>query len=338
MSSRGNWATLRRLGPGLALLVGLGLFASGITTALGVGSALIVAIGAGIVVGNTVGLSERTTRGVETDTLWLKVGIILMGASITLETIVAAGPRLLGVVVGAVALSLLLVELFARSVFDVPQKVGSLLAAGTSICGVSAVAAVSGSIDPDGKHVAYAAATVLVFDVITLVTYPVVGRMLGLPDIVYGIWAGTTMFSTGPVTAAGFAYSDVAGEWAVLAKLTRNALIGLVAMTYALYYSKQRRGDGHTGGTTAYLWETFPKFIIGFVGLMLLANVGLFGPADIAVFQSVSDWLFLLAFAGLGLRIDVDSLRSTGVMPATMVGLTLTLVSALTLVTLLWLF
>lgn len=323
--------------PGLALLAGIGLFARALTAVLGVGSALVVAIATGVVVGNTVGLPERTASGVDTDTLWLNAGIVLMGASIPVDTLVEAGPAVLLVVVGAVASSLLLVELFARSLFDVPQKVGSLLAAGTSICGVSAVAAVSGSIDPKKHHVAYAAATVLVFDVVTLAVYPFLGRVLGLSDIVFGLWAGTTMFSTGPVTAAGFAYSDAAGEWAVLAKLTRNALIGLVAVTYALYYSKQRRAT-RTEGTPSFLWRTFPKFILGFVALMVLSNLGLFDPAQVRAFQSASEWLFLLAFAGLGLRIDLESLRSTGAVPATVVGLTLTLVSAITLVALLWLF
>lgn len=335
MPSRGEPASA--LVPGLALLVGIGLFARALTALVGAGSALIVAIATGVVVGNTVGLSDWTARGVETDTLWLNAGIVLMGASITVDTLVAAGPRVLGVVVGAVVLSLLLVELLARSLFDVPQKVGSLLAAGSSICGVSAVAAVSGSIEPKKHHVAYAAATVLVFDVVTLAVYPFLGRLLGLSDIVFGLWAGATMFSTGPVTAAGFAYSDAAGEWAVLAKLTRNALIGLVAVTYALYYSKQRRG-ATTGGTPAFLWRTFPKFIIGFVALMALANLGLFEAAQVRAFQTASNWLFLLAFAGLGLRIDIDSLRSTGAVPATVVGLTLTLVSGVTLAALLWLF
>jgi len=329
---------VRRFVPGLVVLLTIGALARVVTAVADLSSVLMVAIILGFLIGNTVVLPAGTEPGIGTDTLWLKTGIVLMGATITLQTVVAAGPRMLLVVVGAVSVTLVTIEALSRWPFDVPAKVGSLLAAGSSICGVSAVAAVSGSIEPDSKQVAYAAATVLVFDVLTIALYPVIGQALGLSDVVYGIWAGTTMFSTGPVTAAGFTYSDTAGEWAVLTKLTRNTLIGLVAVGYAMYYSHRRAGTNGRATTPAYLWETFPKFIIGFILLMMIANLGLFSPDQLRMLTNASDWLFLLAFAGLGLRIDIGTVRETGAAPAAVVGLTLLLVSALTLLTTVYFF
>jgi len=341
-------ATLARLVPGLGLLVALGLVARAITATVG-GSHLLVVIGLGVVIANTVGVPDRAAAGVGSHSLWLEAGIVLMGAGVALGRIADAGPRILAVVGLAVPATLLTVEAFGRGVFGVPEKAGSLLAAGAGICGVSAVAAVAGSIDPDRKQVAYAAATVLLFDAVTLVVYPAVGRLLGLSDVAFGLWAGATMFSTGPVTAAGFAYSRAAGEWAVLAKLTRNALIGAVAVGYALYYGRRAGagpgteggtgtgegvGNGAVGssaGTWRYLWETFPKFVLGFLALLVLGSAGAFSPAQTAALGNASDWLFLVAFAGLGLSIDVRGLRETGLRPVLAVLASLIVVSSLVL-------
>ncbi|WP_049917039.1 YeiH family protein [Halogeometricum pallidum] len=329
---------LRRLLPGLGVLLALGFLARGITAVVPLGSHLIVVIGLGVLVANTVGVPDWAVAGVDTHSLWLEAGIVLMGVTVALQQVVDAGLQVLFVVGIAVCVTVLTVEILARELFDIPEKIGSLLAAGSGICGVSAVAAVAGSIKPDQQQIAYAAATVLLFDAVTLVIYPLVGRLLGLPDVVFGIWAGTTMFSTGPVTAAGFAYSRTAGEWAVLVKLTRNALIGVVAIGYALYYSRRGATTATVENKWRYLWESFPKFIIGFVVLMLLGSAGLFSEPQIQTLDNASNWLFLVAFAGLGLSINIGELRESGITPVVVVSISLVLVSSLTLGALLYMF
>jgi uncharacterized integral membrane protein (TIGR00698 family) len=329
---------LRRLVPGLGVLLALGLLARGITATVPFGSHLIVVIGLGVLVANTVGVPDWAAAGVDTHSLWLEAGIVLMGVTVALQQVVDAGLQVLLVVGIAVCVTVLTVETLARGLFDIPEKIGSLLAAGSGICGVSAVAAVAGSIKPDQQQIAYAAATVLLFDAVTLVVYPLVGRVLGLPDIVFGIWAGTTMFSTGPVTAAGFAYSRAAGEWAVLVKLTRNALIGVVAIGYALYYSRRGATTATVENKGRYLWDSFPKFIIGFVVLMLLGSAGLFSEAQIQTLDNASNWLFLVAFAGLGLSINIGELKESGITPVVVVSISLVIVSTLTLGALLYAF
>jgi uncharacterized membrane protein YadS len=190
------------------------------------------------------------------------------------------------------------------------------LAAGSGICGVSAVIAIAGSIEPDEREIAFATGTVLLFDAVTLFTYPMVGTVLGLSDSVFGMWAGLTMFSTGPATAAGFAFSETAGEWAVLVKLTRNALIGVAAIGYATYYARTLepadRDDASPGGIR-HLWQTFPKFVLGFLGMLLVANSGILDQHHMTQLERASNWAFVLAFAGLGLVIRIEELRSIGV-------------------------
>jgi uncharacterized membrane protein YadS len=138
------------------------------------------------------------------------------------------------------------------------------------------------------------------------------------------------MFSTGPVTAAGFAFSDTAGQWALLVKLTRNSLIGFVAIAYAFYYAQRPKRE--TSGETArdgsksdyavpwrFLWESFPKFVLGFLGMMAVANTGLLTSSQITSLSHLSDWAFLVAFAGLGLEIQLADFRTTGYKPIVVV-------------------
>lgn len=321
----------RTLVPGLLLLLGIGLVARFVASVVPGANYLIVTIFLGLVLGNTYGIPEWARPGVSTHKVWLETGIVVMGASVALGRVVSAGPTILLLVVTTVATTILVVELLARFVFSIHEETGSLLAAGSGICGVSAVVAIAESISVDDTRIAYAAATVLLFDSTTLFVYPLVGHVLGLSDTVFGIWAGLTMFSTGPVTAAGFAFSKTAGQWALLVKLTRNSMIGLAAIAYAIYYARRgetgawkdetvtRRSETATKsgvpGGWRFLWDSFPKFVLGFLVVMLAANLGLLGDRGIASLSNLSDWAFLIAFAGLGLEIQLDELRSTGYRP-----------------------
>jgi uncharacterized integral membrane protein (TIGR00698 family) len=303
---------LRRLAPGLAVLLAGALAARVVAAVTGV-SHLLVAVGLGAALANTAGIPDRAEPGLATGTLWLGAGIVLMGASVRLGTVAAAGLRVLVVVAVALTTAVVVVELLSRRVFGLGDRLGSLLAAGAGVCGVSAVVAVAGAVRAREEQIAYAAATVLLFDALTLVAFPVLGDLLGLSDVVFGVWAGVSMFSTGPVVAAGFAHSPTAGQWATVAKLSRNALIGVVVLGYASVYATGGESDGPTLRT---LWDEFPKFVLGFLALAVVASAGLFAPAQRTAIEHGYDWLFLLAFVALGTEIRLADLRDTGVRPA----------------------
>lgn len=293
---------------------------------------LLAAIALGFVLANGVGVPDRFGPGLATHKLWLGAGIVLMGASLTLGTILEVGGVVLVVVVLVTAATLTTVELLARNVFRLDDRLGSLLAAGASICGVSAVIAVAGAIRARETQIAYAAATVLLFDAITIVVYPIVGEVLDLSDVVFGVWAGISMFSTGPVVAVGFDYSEAAGQWATMTKLSRNALIGVVVVVYASYYA-----GGGERASLGTLWDEFPKFILGFLALMLLASTGILTSAQHRIIERAYDWLFLLAFVGLGAEIRLADLRNTGPTPLVLILTTLVLASGTSLALLLFL-
>lgn len=318
--------TLLKYAPGLLVLANIALTARPLGSVLPHATPLILAVTLGLAVGNTVSIPHWVEPGTDTHKLWLEAGIVLMGARISVGAVLDVGLELLFVTLSGVLVTMAVVEVLSRTVFDISDRLGSLLAAGAGICGVSAVIAVAGSIRADERHVAYAAGMVLLFDVVTLFAHPVVGASLGLTDRVFGIWAGITMFSTGPVTAAGFTISEAAGEWATVTNLTRNLLLGVLVGGYSLVYA-----DTADGFSVRTLWESLPTFIFGFVVLMLLTSTPLIPATAIQEITNAYRWLFLLAFAGLGLDIDIGKLRATGIEPVAIVLAALLTASVVTL-------
>lgn len=212
--------------PGIAFLAVGAILSHLIAGAVDGLQPLVVAVGIGALVGNTAGTPDAAEPGVGVDKLFLETGIVLLGAAVVIEEFLAAGPTVLGLVVVAVGGGLLLAEAIARGLFRLDGTTPSLLAAGASICGVSAVVAIGRVLDARGSAITFAAATVLLFDAVTLVAFPIAGEWLGLTGRQFGVWAGVSMFSTGPVAAAGFAHSTEAGQWATVTKLARNSLLG----------------------------------------------------------------------------------------------------------------
>ncbi len=138
--------------------------------------------------------------------------------------------------------------------------------------------------------------------------------MLHLTDHAYGLWAGLAVDNTAEATAAGALYSDAAGKIAVLAKTTRNATIGFVVLGFAIYFAS-RGGARQVKNKASFLWRKFPKFVLGFLLISMLATAGLFDKAQLGSLGNLSRWAFLLTFAGVGLRTNFRQLRAQGVRP-----------------------
>lgn len=328
--------------PGLAVLLAGAGTAYGLSqTILGINE-LILAIVIGFLVTNTVGLPDWAATGIDTHKIWLETGIVLMGARIALDQLLAIGPQMLLIIVAFLVFTVVYVEFLSRNVFGLTDRMGSLLAAGSSICGVSAVVAVSGGVRAKSEQIAYAVATILIFDALTLTVYPTIGRLLELSDIVFGAWAGISMFSTGPVVAAGATYSQEAAEWATITKLGRNIFIGLLAIAYAIYYARQNDGGDApsdlVGNKWVYVWKQFPKFVIGFLVVIVVVSLGLLSGPEIETMRNLYHWFFLIAFVGLGASIHLRKMRNTGIKPILTMFTAFLTVSVLSLVTSIFLF
>src|SRR5204863_404588 len=123
--------------------------------------------------------------------------------------------------------------------------------------------------EADDDDATFAIAAILALGAFGLFAYPAIGHLLHMSDHAFGVWAGLAVDNTAEAAAAGAIYSDVAGKVAVLTKSTRNAMIGFVVLAYAIYWAS--RGQAKTvQGKAAFLWQKFPKFVLGFLFVSLL--------------------------------------------------------------------
>jgi uncharacterized integral membrane protein (TIGR00698 family) len=335
--------TLRRLIeliPGLALLAAVGYAGKWIEHSIAAYGKthhkvlpnieyVLWAIVIGLLISNTAGLPRLFRPGVATYEFWLKAGIVLLGARFLLGDVARLGGISLVLVFIELALALSFMTWLGGR-FKLPPKLVSLLAVGSSVCGVSAIIAAQGAIDADEEDSSYAIAAILALGAVSLVLFPIVGHALHMSDRAYGVWTGLAVDNTAEATAAGALYSDAAGKVAVLAKTCRNAMIGFVVLGYAVYWASKGQAAG-VQNKAAFLWKKFPKFVLGFLLISALATIGVFAKPEITALGNLSRWAFLLTFAGVGLRTSFKDLSRQGVRPFLVGAIGEVVIAALTL-------
>jgi uncharacterized integral membrane protein (TIGR00698 family) len=267
----------------------------------------------GLIISNTVGVPQIFRAGVATYEFWLKTGIVLLGVRFLLGDVLKLGGVSLICVAIELAVAIAFMTWLGRA-FRLSPKLASLLAIGSSICGVSAIIAAKGAIEADDEEASYAIAAILALGAVSLFLFPAIGHALNMSDHAYGLWVGLAVDNTAEATAAGALYSDAAGKFAVLAKTTRNATIGFVVLGYAIYWAR-KRGAGGVANKATFLWQKFPKFVLGFLLISALATAGVFSKPQLADLANLSRWAFLLTFAGVGLRTNIGEMRKQGMRP-----------------------
>lgn len=267
----------------------------------------------GLFISNVFGVAQIFRPGVATYEFWLKAGIVLLGSRFLLGDVLKLGGVSLLLVAIEIAGSLAFMTFLGR-MLGLKAKLTTLLAVGSAVCGVSAIIATQGAIDADEEDSSFAIAAILALGAIALFTFPLIGHSLHMSDHAYGIWAGLAVDNTAEATAAGALYSDAAAKLAVLTKTTRNALIGFVVLAYAIYWASKGQAQ-KVKNKAAFLWQKFPKFILGFLLISLLATVGFFTKDQNASLANLSRWAFLLTFAGVGLRTNFREMRKQGLRP-----------------------
>ncbi|HEV2578150.1 MAG TPA: putative sulfate exporter family transporter [Acidobacteriaceae bacterium] len=317
------WRQLPALAPGTALLFTVGFAGKGIESlghllrsrhiAFPQVEYVLWAILLGLAIGNAVRLPAIFRPGFATYELWLKLGIVLVGAKFLFGDMLHLGGLSLILVAIELILSLSVMTLLGR-VFKLRPKLTSLLAIGSSICGVTAIMAAQGAIDPEERDTSTAIAAILTLGALALFAFPAIGHALHMGQQSYGLWTGLAVDNTAEATVTGALYGDEAGRIAILAKTARSSFIGFVVLGYAVYWASRGQAR-HVEHKALFLWQKFPKFILGFVAISILATAGFFTHAQLNSLGNLSRWAFLPAFAGVGLRTNVRDLLDQGWRP-----------------------
>lgn len=246
----------------------------------------------------------------------LKLAIILLGASLSVNVILSVGKMSLMVMVFTL-LTCFGGGYLVGKALGLNWKLSNLISAGTGICGGSAIAAIAPVIDAEDKDIAYAMSATFLFDMAMIVLFPIMGRWMGLSDMAYGLWAGTAVNDTSSVVAAGYAFSEGAGDFATMVKLTRTLSIipTVLVFTFINLRLKKKQSINTTAGKKVNIMKLFPWFIVGFIGLAIINSMG-YIPANVsACAKDVSKFLMVSALAAIGLGTSFKEVRKSGFAP-----------------------
>ena len=304
--------------PGFTAAVALAVVARFIESLLPVHiiGASVIALLLGMLINNfrsTAGISDGlkfTSKKV------LKFAIILLGASLSVGVILNVGKLSLMVMIFTL-LTCFGGGYFIGRALGLNWKLSNLISAGTGICGGSAIAAIAPVIDAEDSDIAYAMSATFIFDMAMIILFPIMGRALGLSDMAYGLWAGTAVNDTSSVVAASYAFSEAAGDFATMVKLTRTLAIipTVLVFTFVNMRLKAKTNAASGEGKKVNVWSLFPWFIVGFLALAAINSLGLIPAAVSAGAKSLSKFLMVSALAAIGLNTSFRDVKKSGFAP-----------------------
>jgi uncharacterized integral membrane protein (TIGR00698 family) len=267
----------------------------------------------------------------------LQGAVVVLGTGLSVRSVLRTGLASLPVMLGTLVLCLAAAWLLGR-LLRIPDPLRTLIGAGTGICGASAIAALRGIVAADEVSMAYAVSTIVVYNITAAVVFPPMGRLLGLSQHAFGLWAGTAVNDTSSVVATGYAYGAVAGRYAVTVKLTRALMIIPLALGVA---ARARRADrageraGERAGSRAAQrtpgWRLVPPFLVLFLLAAAADSTGLVPAGWHAGLARLAGYLVAVALAGVGLGVRPAELRRAGPRPLLFGGLLSVLVAGASL-------
>lgn len=278
-------------------------------------SDVIWALVFGLVISNVFGKPKWLIPALRTE-LFIKTGLVLMGAEILFNRILTLGVYGLGV--AWIVTPIVIFFMYQYGIRGLKMKNKSLvatIAACTSVCGVSAAIATGAATKARKEEVSMAISISLIFTVIMMIGEPMLIKWLNLSEAVGGAWIGGTVDSTGAVVVAGSMVGTVAMEIAAVVKMLQNVLIGLVAFVFALIFAAQEQHQLQKKVSLTEIWHRMPKFILGFVlasivfSFVLIPLMGQESVDEILVITgALRKWLFTLAFVSIGLDSRIKDL------------------------------
>jgi len=299
--------------PGFLLLGGLALLARRMARGGNDSYCFLFAILLGMLFRHLCGVHASFEPGTRLYEIFWKAGIILLGSQMGLRSFREVGLTGFGLA-GFEVIFTIALTLFLTRLLKIPAPLRYLLAVGLGICGVSAVVALSATLRTDEEDTAYAVSVILLFGLLTLSFFPLIGWWLHLTGPDFGSWAGLSVDNTAEAVATGFVYSETAGHYATITKLCRNLFLDF-ALLYFVQRAVREKLQGVAKVSFRMIWEHFPKFAIGLLVLSALATFHFWEPEALSDLNHLYRWAFLFGFAGVGLRTDLGRLRRRGLKP-----------------------
>lgn len=288
-----------------------------------------LALAVGMVVGNVVALPDWFQSALRTE-FYVKVGIVLLGATLPFTIILQAGPLAIAQATIVAVSTFATIYFAATRLFGLDPRFGATLGAGGSICGVSAAIAIGGASRAEKSHVSVAISMVILWAVAMIFVLPLWARHLGLAPGIAGAWIGTSEFAD----AAGFAAAASLGDERAIKTFTlmkvvgRDMFVGVWALVVAVlsvtvWDRRPREEAERVGG--GEIWRRFPKFILGFLAASLfvtfvLASVDTkigtrFSKEAIAPLKTLRGWAFTWTFLSIGFTTRFRELTRFGWKP-----------------------
>jgi uncharacterized integral membrane protein (TIGR00698 family) len=314
--------------PGLAFCAAIAATAFSIRFIPGLAaiSPMVVAFVVGIVVSALSGSLPVMAPGNRfAAKFMLRFAVGLLGLQLTLHELAALGAVTLLVVLVVFIATFLFTKWLGR-LLGVEHRLTELIAAGTSVCGASAIIATNAVTKARDQDVGYAVAAVSLMGTVWMIAYPLLYDVLHLDLRTYSLWAGASVHEVAQVVAAAFQVDPSAEQIAVPIKLARVALLAPLVLTLG-WLRFRRKGDG--AASSFRLQQIFPLFMVGFIALVALNSVVAIPSHWRGVVAHVTTFLLTMSLGAIGLETSVRDLRHQGIRP-----MVLTVAAALFIATL----
>jgi uncharacterized integral membrane protein (TIGR00698 family) len=259
------------------------------------------------------GIKQQVNSAWRTE-FFLKIGLVLLGASVNITAVMSVGMR--GVAQAVIMVtSVFFFTWWLAGVFELEDKLRAVMSAAVAICGVSAAVAAAGAVVAKREQIAYVTTLVILTALPLMVLMPWCATTIGMSPVWAGAWFGGNIDTTAAVVGAGTLYGEEAAQVASIVKLAQNALMGVAAFLLASYWALVKERSPQDKPSFKLIWDRFPKFVLGFILVSILASLSLFSKEEIASINNMRNWAFTLAFVGIGLDLSFAELRKAGEKP-----------------------
>ena len=331
-----NFQYFKSILPGVILALVFCLFSQGINNVLAIEifgtpkspiSTVLIAILLGILMGNAFTPRPGMMIGLDfTQQYILKLGIIFLGIRLSFADFIKFGSIAIPLIIICIVGVLILIKLLIKKV-PISSKMSYLIAIGTSVCGATAIVATAPVINAKKSEVAYAIANITLFGVIAMLLYPYFAEWYFDNEALnVGLFLGTSIHETSQVAAAGLIYdqqfnSPETLNVATVTKLIRNTFLVILIPLFAFLYNR-----GEFKGQKYSIFNIFPYFVLGFIGMIIVRNLGdqLYPVGSnhhdiwmnlIGYFKILTTVFLTMAMAAVGISINIGEIKSMGHKP-----------------------